>query len=101
MRPFYGIRILRNWDLKNGSELQLSLERKTYLISTIMSYAFGFQLLSLFLFIFTADKLASLFTGAMCAAGTLNVNGFGYPALLFQDYQFYPRWGLAHRELYG
>ena len=85
---FYGVSILRNWDLKDGSELQLSLERKTYLISTVMSYAFGFQLLSLFLFIFTADTLSSLFVGAMCAAGTLNVNGFGYPALLFKIINF-------------
>jgi hypothetical protein len=84
----YGVSILKKWDLESGSELQLGLERKTYLISTIMSYAFGFQLFSLFLFIFTADKLASLFTGAMCAAGTLNVNGFGYPALLFKIINF-------------
>ena len=85
---FYGMKILKHWDLKSGSELQLNLERQTYLISTIMSYAFGFQLFSLFLFIFTADTLAGLFTGAMCAAGTLNVNGFGYPALLFKIINF-------------
>jgi hypothetical protein len=84
----YGVSILRNWDLKDGSELQLNLERNTYLISTVMSYAFGFQLLSLFLFIFTADKLSSLFVGAMCAAGTLNANGYGYPALLFKIMNF-------------
>jgi hypothetical protein len=85
---FYGMKILKHWNLKSGSELQLNLERQTYLISTIMSYAFGFQLFSLFLFIFTADTLAGLFTGAMCAAGTLNVNGFGYPALLFKIINF-------------
>ena len=84
----YGVSILENWDLKDGSELQLSLERKTYLISTVMGYAFGFQLLSLFLFIFTADRLSGLFVGAMCAAGTLNVNGYGYPALLFKIFNF-------------
>jgi hypothetical protein len=85
---FYGTKILKHWNLKSGSELQLNLERQTYLISTIMIYAFGFQLFSLFLFIFTADTLADLFTGAMCAAGTLNVNGFGYPALLFKIINF-------------
>jgi len=84
----YGVSILKNWNLQDGSELQLILERKTYLISTIMSYAFAFQLLSLFLFIFTADKLSSLFVGAMCAAGTLNVNGFGYLTMLFKILNF-------------
>lgn len=85
---YYGLSILRHWDLKSGSELQLSLERRTYLISTIMSYAFTFQLFSLFLFVFTADKLSSLFTGAMCAAGTLNVNEYGYPALVLKTISF-------------
>src|SRR5512138_860001 len=84
----YGVSILRSWDLKDGSELQLNLERKTYLISTVMSYAFGFQLLSVFLFIFSADRLSGLFTGAMCAAGTLNMNGFGYPALTLKIVNF-------------
>ena len=64
--------------------LQLELERRTYLISTFMSYAMGFQLLSLFLFIYTADTLSSLFIGAMCAAGSLKVNGFGYPTLILK-----------------
>jgi hypothetical protein len=80
--------ILKRWDLKSGSELQLNLERKTYLISAIVSYAFGFQLLSLFLFIYTADDLSRLFAGAMCAAGTLYVNSFGYPVLILKIFNF-------------
>jgi len=80
----WGSAIWRHWNLQSGSELQLDLERKTYLVSTVMSYAFVFELFSLFLFVFTADKLSSLFTGAMCAAGTLNVNAFGYPVLLLK-----------------
>ncbi len=78
---FYGVLILKQWDIRSGTERQLGLERRTYLISTLMTYAFGFQLLSLFLFIYTADKLSSLFVGAMCAAGTLNVDPWGYPAI--------------------
>jgi hypothetical protein len=77
----FGVQILRRWDIKSGSETQLLLERKTYLISTLLTYAFGFQLLSLFLYIFTVDHLHTLFVGAMCAAGSLFVNSYGYPAL--------------------
>ncbi len=80
----YGIQILRKWDIQSGSELQVVLERKTYLISTLLTYVFGFQLVSFFLYIFTADRLAPLFVGAMCAAGTLKVNSYGYPALLLK-----------------
>jgi hypothetical protein len=85
---FYGMRILSRWDPASGSEGQLELERRTYLISTIMSYILSFELMSLFLFIYTADDIHILFTGAMCAAGTLAVNSFGYPALLLKTVNF-------------
>ncbi len=83
-----GISLLRNWDLRSGSELQLTLERKTYLVSTIMTYVFVFQLASLPLFIFTVDSLHALFIGAMCAAGTLNVNAYGYPVIILKIINF-------------
>jgi hypothetical protein len=79
---YYAVRILLRWDLQSGSEAQLALERRTYLVSTILAYALGFEILSLFLFVFTAERLHTLFAGAMCAAGTLYVNPYGYPALL-------------------
>ena len=85
---YEGLRILRNWDMASGSELQLQLERRTYLISTMMSYLLGFELLSLFLFVYTADTISSLFVGAMCAAGSLKVNGFGYPTVIFKIVNF-------------
>jgi hypothetical protein len=82
------LQILRRWDLNSGSELQLSIERKTYLISTLLAYAFGFELLSLFLYIFTAEQLHPLFVGAMCAAGSLYVNPYGYPTLIVKLVNF-------------
>jgi hypothetical protein len=85
---YYGAQILKHWDIESGDELQLILERKTYLISTLLSYVCGLQLLSLFLYIFTADALCPLFVGAMCAAGTLNVNAFGYPTLVLKILNF-------------
>jgi hypothetical protein len=85
---YFGLRIVRKWDIKSGSEQQLNLERRTYLISTILTYVLGFQLISLFLYIYTADNLHSLFVGAMCAAGTLNVNDYGYPTLILKIVNF-------------
>jgi len=85
---WYGVQIIRSWDLRSGSSLQLDLERRTYLISTVLAYVFGFQLVSLFLLIYTADSLSSLFTGAMCAAGTFNVNFYGYPLLVLKVINF-------------
>ena len=85
---FFGVKILTDCDLKSGSELQLALERRTYLISTLLAYGFGAQVLSLFLFAFTADQLHPFFVGAMCAAGTLYVNAYGYPALILKIVNF-------------
>jgi hypothetical protein len=74
--------ILRRWDVRSGSEAQIVLERKTYLVSTLLAYVFAFEFFSLFLFVFTAERIHTFFVGAMCAAGSLQVNPYGYPALL-------------------
>ncbi len=81
---FFGIQIIRQWDMNSGSEYQLMLERRTYLISTLLSYVLVFQISSLFLYIYTADNLHGQFVGAMCAAGTLYVNPYGYPTFLLK-----------------
>ena len=85
---FFCVQILRDWDLNSGSERQLILERSTYLISTMVAYAFAFQLFSLFLFTYTADRLHPFFTGAMCAAGSLNADEYGYPVVILKVINF-------------
>ncbi len=73
-----GIKIISRWDIQSSSAEQLALERKTYLISTIMSYVLGFEVLSGFLFIYTVDDIHTIFIGAMCATGSLNANPVGW-----------------------
>jgi hypothetical protein len=84
LAAYHGGRVLQSWDLTSGSERQLTLERKTSLITTLVAYAFGLHVLSLFLFAGTAENVHGLFVGAMCAAGVLNVNGYGYPLLVLK-----------------
>ena len=81
--------ILRRWDLGSGSELQLQLERRTYLFSTLAAFVCASQLLALLLFVFTADRLSAMFVGAMCAVGALNADAWGFPALLLQVALFF------------
>ncbi len=76
-----GAAVLRRWDLTSSSEVQLQLERKTYLTSTIMNYVLGFEILSSLLFVYTVDSLHRIFAGAMCATGSLNANPVGWAAL--------------------
>ncbi|MEN8190074.1 MAG: hypothetical protein ABFS19_09530 [Thermodesulfobacteriota bacterium] len=73
-----GIKIITRWDIESSSAEQLELERKTYLISTLMNYVLGFEVLSVFLFIYTVDDIHTIFTGAMCATGSLNANPIGW-----------------------
>lgn len=76
-----GIHILLCWNPASASEAQLNLERKTALVSSIFVQVAGVQMLAFFLFVYTADRLHEFFTGAMCAAGTLNANSYGYPVI--------------------
>jgi hypothetical protein len=85
---YYAVQILQKWDIRSGSETQLNLERRTYLVSSLMAYALAFQLASFFLFIYTADHLHTFFTGAMCAAGSLNANCWGYPTIILKIINF-------------
>ncbi|WP_373500390.1 hypothetical protein [Desulfococcus sp.] len=77
-----GYRILRDWDIESDSEGQLALEKQTYLVSSVLTHLFAIGLFSMFFFVYTADRIHPLFTGAMCAAGSLNVNKYGYPVLV-------------------
>ena len=64
---YFGIMIIRRWDIRSGSEVQLALERRTYLISTVISYMLFFQIASLFLYVYTADSLHNMFVwGDVC-----------------------------------
>lgn len=76
--------VLRGWDVASGNAKQVAMERKTYLVSTALVFVMALELGSLMLFVYNADKMAVMFTGAMCAVGTLNVNAYGFPALLFK-----------------
>lgn len=83
------IRVLRCWDSGSSSELQLRLERLTYLVSTLVSYACGFQLIAVLLYVYTADNLHAQFVGAMCATGTLNANPVGWDLLVLKIVIFF------------
>ncbi|MDX2479373.1 MAG: hypothetical protein QNK24_03430 [Desulfuromusa sp.] len=84
LASWLGVQILLRWDMSSSSEEQLLLERKTWLVSTLLNYALGFQIFSAALFVFTADDIHRLFVGAMCATGSLNANLVGWLVLLIK-----------------
>ena len=80
----FAVRVLRHWDIRSGAAMQIRMERQTYLVTTALKIVMVMQMAALALFVHNADRMAILFTGAMCALGTLNVNDWGMPALLVQ-----------------
>ena len=85
----FALQVIRRWDLASGSELQLRLERRTYLFSTLGAFVMALQLAGILLFVFNADRMAVQFPGAMCAVGSLNAGRFGFGALLGQVALFF------------
>ncbi|MEA3291194.1 MAG: hypothetical protein U9Q71_02650 [Pseudomonadota bacterium] len=85
----FGLQVVRHWNIDSGSERQLNLERRTYLISTLVGFCFLAELVSLLLFIYNAEQMSSQFVGAMCATGVLNVNAYGWPTLYLKIAVFF------------
>lgn len=77
----FALKLIGRWDLASGSELQIGLERTTYLVSTVVAFVLVLEAVTLVLFAFNADRMAALFVGAMCAVGTLNASVWGFPTL--------------------
>ena len=86
---FAGEIIQLKWNHSSSSEYQLILERRTYLISTLTHMALGIQVISTLLFIYVIDDIHLLFTGAMCATGSLNANPIGWYALVTKIFSFF------------
>lgn len=81
---FFALKVVRHWDLSSGHARQITLEKRTFLVTTALKFVLVLELFSLILFVTNADQMATMFTGAMCAVGTLNVNAYGMPALLLK-----------------
>ncbi len=89
MASTFAVQVLRHWDIESGSERQLALERRTYLISTLLGWVFISELVSLLLYIYNAESMSGQFVGAMCATGVLNVNEWGWPTLFLKIAVFF------------
>lgn len=85
----FGYQVLRHWDIASGSEQQLALERRTYLIATLVAWCFVSTVGSLLLFVYNAEQLSTQFVGAMCATGVLNANPWGWSALALKIAVFF------------
>ena len=78
------IKILFKWDFESFTPLQFALERRAYLVTTILMFLFSMKFLLILYFIFTIDTLSLLVPGAMCGAGVIAANKYGSYLLILK-----------------
>jgi len=78
------IRILKYWDITSTTELQYSLEKRNYLVNTIIYFSTIVKIVPFMFFIKTIDDLSLIVPGAMCSAGVIGANGYGNILLLLK-----------------
>lgn len=78
----FSFQMLRHWSLASTDELQIHLERKSYLIGAVLQMVMWFQIISLLIFLQTVNvHLPGIVKGAMCATGVLGVQDNGFVLL--------------------
>lgn len=81
---FSVIKVLRYWDFSASTTLQYALEKRNYLVNTIIYFTVVVKIVMFIFFIKSLDELAPLVPGAMCATGVIGANSYGNPLLLFK-----------------
>jgi len=83
------VKIYLKWDLNSTSELQYSLEKKSFLAATIIKYIFAIKVPLFIFFVFTLDKISNILTGAMCAAGVVDATQTGTYLIVLKTVNIY------------
>ena len=94
------IQILRTWDFTATTPAQYALEKKSYLITLIITITLIFNILLLPYFAYTLESLSAIVPGAMCAAGVIDANPYGNPLLLLRIFTLFlvGIWLIINRE---
>ncbi len=78
------LKILKYWDFNASNTFQYSLEKKNYLVNTIITFTIGVKIILFIFFVKSLDDLVPLVPGAMCATGVIGANEYGNILLLFK-----------------
>lgn len=81
---FMALSIARHFDINATTLRQYRLERQSYLVSVIITFALLIKAGVFLYFVFTLDKLSNVITGAMCAAGVVTASEYGIYLLIIK-----------------
>lgn len=73
--------LIKRWNFDAFTSEQFALEKRSYLVMTIIWFALILKILLLPYFVYTIDRLSDIVPGAMCAAGIIKANSYGNPLL--------------------
>lgn len=78
---FWAVKISLYFNPKSTTSKQYNLNKKSYLVATIIKFALIVKLPFFLFYIWTMDTISEIVPGAMCAAGIVSATEFG-PELL-------------------
>ena len=78
------VTIVRYWDFNATTPLQYVLEKKNYLINTILYFTVSCKVILFLFFIQSLNALSGIVPGAMCSAGVVGANHYGNALLLLK-----------------
>ncbi len=76
--------ILKYYKDGTSTELQYKLEKKSYLVSVVISVVLILKISLVAFFTYSLDELSLIVPGAMCGAGVIGSNEYGEPLLLLK-----------------
>ena len=80
----YTLSIVKGYKKGDTTSHQYFLEKRSYLVITILNVSLVIKILLLPFFTYTLDKLSTIIPGAMCAAGVIKANSYGEPTLILK-----------------
>jgi len=83
------LQIWKSWDIQASTNYQYTLEKRSFLASTIIKFIFVIKIPLFLFFIFTLDKISNVLTGAMCGAGVLDATDVGNYLIIFKVINIY------------
>lgn len=81
---FSVLKILKHWNFNLTTSLQYSLEKRNYLVNTIIQFTILSKLILFVFFIKSLNELSNVVPGSMCVAGVIGANSYGEFLLLFK-----------------
>jgi len=92
------IKVALKWDIKSTANEQYAMEKKTYLVATVVRIVLIFRVLLYALYIYSLDKLNIAVPGAMCATGVISSTVYGSWLMVLKTVNifFFGLWAVLH-----